>query len=223
MGDFFKNFFSQPINMNLAKSDNVGIVFSLTKDSLPKVHEIIPNSFAASNAEIRRGLYLASINDVPVEPTIDSKELENILAAASTADSISLGLFDDKRKKLNKVSLSLLSWAEKKWRSEEAARLRQDKLMGIRRESPLEKNMRDSLEFDRQAELAKIRRAPEQREENHKLYALGLRLQEAQGGKKRTIRKKNRKGTRRATRATRANQRKNRRMRKNSRKSRNAQ
>jgi hypothetical protein len=223
--------------MDLAKSDSVGIVFSLPKDTPPKVYEIIRNSVAADNAAIRPGLYLASINDVPVKPTIDSKELENILAAASTADadSISLDLFDAPRDerdqrdgKLITVSLPL-SWAEKKRRSQEAQRLRDERL----RESPQEKNireknMRDSLESDRQAELARKRRASEQREENGKLYALGQRLQEPpslMGGKKRTIRKKNRKGTRRttrSTRATRANQRKNRRMRKNSRKSRNA-
>jgi len=209
--------------MDLAKSNSVGIVFSLPKDTPPTVYEIIRNSVAADNAAIRPGLFLASINDVPVKPTIDSKELENILAAASTADadSISLDLFDDSRNgKLITVSLPL-SWAEKKRRSQEAQRLRDERRY---KESPQEKIMRDSLEYDRQAELARKRRAPEQREEYGKMYALGQRLQEPSslmGGKKRTIRKKNRKGTSRTTRATRttrANQRKNRRMRKNSRK-----
>ena len=218
--------------MDLAKSNSVGIVFSLPKDTPPTVYEIIRNSVAADNAAIRPGLFLASINDVPVKPTIDSKELENILAAASTADadSISLDLFDNSRNgKLITVSLPL-SWAEKKRRSQEAQRLRDERLRNYEPQKNMqEKIMRDSLESDRQAELARKKRAPEQREEYGKLYALGQRLQEPSslmGGKKRTIRKKNRKGTRRATRttrATRANQRKNRRMRKNSRKSRNAQ
>ena len=218
--------------MDLAKSNSVGIVFSLTKDTPPTVYEINRNSVAADNAAIRPGLYLASINDVPVKPTIDSKELENILAAASTADadSISLDLFDDSRNgKLITVSLPL-SWAEKKRRSQEAQRLRDERLRNYEPQKNMqEKIMRDSLESDRQAELARKKRAPEQREEYGKLYALGQRLQEPSslmGGKKRTIRKKNRKGTRRTTRATRttrANQRKNRRMRKNSRKSRPAQ
>ena len=78
---------------------DLGIVFSLPKDTPPKVDKIIRNSVAANygNAAIRPGLFLASINDVPVKPTIDSEELKNILAAASTkkdADSISLDLFD---------------------------------------------------------------------------------------------------------------------------------
>lgn len=219
MGDFFNKYFSfQPRNnMNLAKSDNVksynvGIVFSLPNNSPPKVHEIIRNSVADDNKEIRLGLYLASINDVPVKPTIDSKELENILAAAtaSTADSISLGLFDDDGELIT-VSLPL-SWEEKKRRAEEADLLRHEKLMNVR---PAQLQLPAVANT---SEIAKIRR-----EENLKLYELGKRLQAPQGGKKRTIRKKNRKGTRRATRATRANQRKNRRMRKNSRKSRNAQ
>ena len=180
--------------MDLAKSNSVGIVFSLPKDTPPTVYEIIRNSVAADNAAIRPGLFLASINDVPVKPTIDSKELENILAAASTADadSISLDLFDDSRNgKLITVSLPL-SWAEKKRRSQEAQRLRDERRY---KESPQEKIMRDSLEYDRQAELARKRRAPEQREEYGKMYALGQRLQEPSslmGGKKRTIRKKNR-------------------------------
>ena len=66
-----------------------------------------------------------------------------------------------------------------------------------------ERDARISINFDRLAAEAKLKPA-----------------QNAGGGKKRTIRKKNRKRT---TRTTRANQRKNRRMRKNSRKSRNAQ
>ena len=193
--------------MDLAKSNSVGIVFSLTKDTPPTVYEINRNSVAADNAAIRPGLYLASINDVPVKPTIDSKELENILAAASTADadSISLDLFDDSRNgKLITVSLPL-SWAEKKRRSQEAERLRNERLMSSFKEQE-ERDMRNSINFDRLAAEAKSKPA-----------------QNAGGGKKRTIRKKNRKRTTRTTRTTRANQRKNRRMRKNSRKSRNAQ
>jgi hypothetical protein len=184
---------------------DLGIVFSLPKDTPPKVDKIIRNSVAANygNAAIRPGLFLASINDVPVKPTIDSKELENILAAASTADadSISLDLFNSINGELITVSLPL-SWAEKKRRSQEAERLRNERLMSSFKEQE-ERDMRNSINFDRLAAEAKSKPA-----------------QNAGGGKKRTIRKKNRKRT---TRTTRANQRKNRRMRKNSRKSRNAQ
>ena len=185
---------------------DLGIVFSLPKDTPPKVDKIIRSSVAAiyGNAAIRPGLFLASINDVPVKPTIDSKELENILAAASTkkdADSISLDLFDSINGELITVSLPL-SWAEKKRRSEEDQRLRNERLMSSFKEQE-ERDARISINFDRLAAEAKLKPA-----------------QNAGGGKKRTIRKKNRKRT---TRTTRANQRKNRRMRKNSRKSRNAQ
>ena len=188
---------------------DLGIVFSLPKDTPPKVDKIIRNSVAANygNAAIRPGLFLVSINDVPVKPTIDSEELKNILAAASTkkdADSISLDLFDSINGELITVSLPL-SWAEKKRRSQEAERLRNERLMSSFKEQE-ERDMRNSINFDRLAAEAKSKPA-----------------QNAGGGKKRTIRKKNRKRTTRTTRTTRANQRKNRRMRKNSRKSRNAQ
>ena len=271
--------------MSLAKSDSVGIVFSFQQNTPPTVNKIIRGS-VADNTAIRRGLYLLSINGEPVKPTIGSKELKKILAAASTADadSISLDLFDPPRDgKLITVSLPL---SEKKRRSQEAERLRDEKLdnpytlllnpesinrlywVDLGNESHVELNETqklrllklikssgakyangeglhpstffetNTLEYEDSGQLDTVLEGLKEVKSGKgiiKIYkSRGSQRDESpqfvepevlMGGKKRTIRKKNRKGTRRATRttrATRANQRKNRRMRKNSRKSRKA-
>uniref|UniRef100_A0A6C0F1F9 PDZ domain-containing protein n=1 Tax=viral metagenome TaxID=1070528 RepID=A0A6C0F1F9_9ZZZZ len=104
--------------LDIAKSNVIGIQFSISIGAPPVVYEIVQDGVAADNGAIRKGLYLVSINDAPVNPSINSKELEDILAAAtSRADSISLDLFDPEKGEVFKVSLPLTIQAQKIIRS----------------------------------------------------------------------------------------------------------
>ena len=83
----------------LVKSNVLGIQFSIPTGAPPVVDEVVQGGVADNNGATT-GQFLVSINDEPVKPTINSKELENILAAASTLD-----LFNESNGQIFTVSL----------------------------------------------------------------------------------------------------------------------
>ena len=85
----------------LVKSNVLGIQFSIPTDAPPVVDEVVQGGVADNNGATT-GQFLVSINGEPVKPTINSKELEDILAAASTLD-----LFDSEKGEMSTVSLPL--------------------------------------------------------------------------------------------------------------------
>jgi hypothetical protein len=85
----------------LVKSNVLGIQFSIPTGAPPVVDEVVQGGVADNNGATT-GQFLVSINGEPVKPTINSKELEDILAAASTLD-----LFDESNGQIFTVSTIL--------------------------------------------------------------------------------------------------------------------